>query len=524
MEYPNESSLRELLQLLRRGLLPALVVGGLLGAGAFVYRGEEAPVFEAEASLVASQNAAPASAVGVTLLTSSPIDVRAYRAAATSPAMLNTILGKLGVSDPGHADRERLLSRLDVSVEETTVSSLIHVVATSASAADSAAIANATADALLEWDQQRAVRSLNSIVQTLDAQINGIDEQIRAEQSGGGDAARINGWLTSRNELLSQRDAARALRTAAVGRLEILSPALEPDAPLPKRQVTYALASALLGAFVVVAYLLLRNALDPRMRSAEELVAAIGVPVLAEFTLPRRESRSIEPETANFLRAGVLYGLQGSGPTVLLVASSDGGEGSASVAFGLAESLARGDQRTLFIDADLRRPMSGAHYNLDPTRAVSLDQYLADEGLRFEPAELRVSKQQFIHVVPSFRPVPHASELLMRGFRARIEEWSRGYDIVVVNAPPLLRVSDGLTMAVYCSGVLLVCNLRKANRNKIRRATQLLERVRVRLVGAAVTGGGREGEAAAEVALPSSDSRAWARRAPRVAAGPVRRQ
>ncbi len=422
------------------------------------------------------------------------IDVRAYRTAIESPAMLNEVLKLLGEPEPTGRDRSRLFRQISVGIEQTQVSSLIHIDGYSSTPDGSARVATAVTEALIAWDQQRAVRSLDSIVETLNHQIQAIEEQVRINQTATGDQARINALLSSQNSLIQQRDAALALRTSAVGRLEVLSPPVAPEEPIGNRKTMYAFAAGLLGALGVVAVYLIRNALDNRMRTSDEFFAVTGVPVLAEFVRPRKPSQLITLEEANYLGASITYGQPGEGPKVILVTSVESGEGSASVAFGLAASIANNAQNVLLIDADLRNPVSREAFALPFGSFTGFDEYLSNPRTPLVPVDHKIGGSPYLHVVPSYKPVGNASALLVRGFRSKIDEWSASFDVVLVHAPPLLTVADGLIMAPYCSGALIVCDLRVTTRNRVRRALQLLERLGVPVFGAATTGGHLEVE------------------------------
>lgn len=494
MQYPNETSLKELLRVLRRALIPAAVIAVGLGALTYYLRGQVSDIFAATSTLVLSSGSAPASAIGITLLTSPMIDVTAYRTAIESPAMLNDALRSLGVENPSGRDRSSLLSQISVGIRQTPASSLIEIETYSTTPEGAVRVGMAVTEALIAWDQQRAVRSLDSIVETLSAQIQALEEQIRITQTSGGTEGRVNALITSQNSLIQQRDAALALRTSAVGRLEVLAPPVEPERPISSRRMLYTVAAALLGAVGVFAIYLIRNALDSRMRNSDDFFAETGVPVLAEFARPRRPVQFITLEEANYLGASITFGHGSEEPKVILVASVEPGEGSSSVAFGLAASIATNAQNVLMVDADLRTPVSKEAFALPFGAMTSFDEYLSNPRQSLVAIDHKISGSPYLHVVPSYKSVSNAPALLVRGFRSRVQEWSASFDVILVHAPPLLAVADGLIMAPYCTGVLLVCDLKVTNRNRVTRALRLLERLEVPILGAATTGGDWEQE------------------------------
>src|SRR5690606_32992239 len=326
---------------------------------------------------------------GVSLVTATVIDVTAYQAAATSGPVLTAALGSLGMAAPT-ANELRDFKRLTaVRVENASQSSLIHIAFKNADAEFAAEAANAVAQAMLQWDTQRATQNLQTIVDTLESQIAAVDDEIgqltatRAEATAAGDSAPADVEAAARLEFNSARDglvalradrtnqlnAARALITSAVGHLEVLEPAvpsLEPVSPRPTRNAALAFV---LGLFLVYGLVLLRDSLDTRFRGADDLVRATGLPVLGEFPRMPNGSRLLPREASSYLRTNVLFATSSSHPKVILVTSAGQSQGKTSVAASLGESFARNDYRTLLIDGDLRKPRLAEVFGLSAVTA-----------------------------------------------------------------------------------------------------------------------------------------------------------
>lgn len=488
MDYPDQNSLRDALRTLVFGFVPALVVGAALGAAVYLLAEQRPESFVAEGSLLVVNSTASPGSFDVSLVTAPRIDAAAYRAAALSGPVLDGALVELGVAEPSPAEREALVDATEIEIIDMDASSVIRIATTGASADQAASRANALADALLEWDQRRAYRTLATVTQTLEAQIEGADEQIASLEAAGTPQAQIDVRLAQRNDLSGQLNSARALMTSAVGRLEILDPAPVPSEPQSNRAALLALAAFVLGAFVVYATLIVRNAMDTRVRSMAAFSDASGVPVIAGFARTGRRARRIDSETANYLRAHILHAAAGATPVVVVVTSPHHDAERPKVAAALAESVARAGQRTLLIDADLRTPALGETYNVRPGDVPDLEGYLVHERNAFEPAKVPVASGPDLLLVPSTGSIHPPSEMLDRAFGVRLDQWKQHADVVVIDTPPILDVADVLSVAPHATGVLLVADLRTLTRQDARQAVDPLRHLGVPMFGAAVSG------------------------------------
>lgn len=478
---------RDLFDLIRRGLLLAIIVGVAAATAAYFLSEQLDPTYRARATLLASQPAS-AGSFGVTLVTAPPVDVTAYRTAATSSPVLREALERLGQATDDPAAIEEFSERINVRTESTNVSSLVHVEVEGEDPVEIAAQAQAVADSLLLWDRQRATSNLQNIVGTLEAEIAALDSQIT--EAGATDSVGAADQLSALQELRADRtmqlNSARALRNSAIGRLEILEPAqvpLEPVAPQPIRNAALAFV---LGVFLVYGLMLLRDALDTRLRGTEDLANTSGLPVLAEF--PRQPGqRRLPREAASYLRTNLLFQTASDHPKVILVTSSVSSQGKSSVALSLAESLARNEHRTLLIDADLRKPVMGKEYNLDSRIIPPLRTHLENPHEEFSPAHVAIDRNVSLDVIPSYDAAPNPSELLSQGFVSFLKRQMEQYDCIVIDSAPVLPVADTLTLAPHATGLVFAVSMADADRRSVQAALDLLGRIGVRILGTVAT-------------------------------------
>ncbi len=479
----------EALRLLRRGLLPALLVALLVGYLAYAWSARQDPVYEAQATVLASSATADFRSFGVAQVVAPPLDVSAYEAAAGSDQVSATVWTLLGRSQPSDSDLRSLRRDYRVRGTSSGTSSLVTVTAKAGLPADAASLANAVAEALVAWDVQRARRNIDQLVTSLEQQIASLTEQIRALQALGdpGRASEIDGLITFQAQQQQSLSVARTMSASAVGRLEMLQTASLPAAPVAPRPLTTALLAALVAVVLTYVALIVKNALDTRIGSVEELEALTGLPILAEFQRQPKPTRRLPRETASYLRTGVLFATADAETRVIMVTSGHMGEGKSAVAMNLAESFARNDYRTLLVDADLRQPVLFQEYGLRRGQASDLLDFLQNPSGSHMVARIPLGGKQRLDIVPSFQVSSQAAEVLSRGFDACVDLWSQEYDVIIIDSPPVMAVADALTIAPYCTGTVLAVNMRRADRRPVRATIELLQRLGVRLLGIAAT-------------------------------------
>jgi polysaccharide biosynthesis transport protein len=479
MDETIELTLRDVLEFVRRGLLWALLLAVLAATIGFALSRRIEPTYLARATLVATHLDPSARAFGTVLLTAPPLDAGTYRTAILSRAVIGPAVESL--TEAGITSGV-LGGQLAVTTEGTTATTIIRIEVRSTDAARSAAIANAVAEAAVRWDEGRATRTLETIIDALQAQIEGID----AELSTPLDDNTREGLLRSRGDLSIQLSSARALRNAAVGRLEPLEAALTPQVPIAPNPRRTAVVAGLLAAVLAYAVRLARQILDVRVRSVDELGTATGLPILTEFPTSRSRDHRLSREAASYLRTNLLFDLAAVHPKVILVTGYGPNHGKSSVAITLAESFAMQGYRTLLMDADLRRPVTGAVYQLEPERVASLLDALGSD-VRKQVAEVRVARGAAMDVYPSFAPVANPTELLGNRLGPLLARVKSRYDVIVLDSAPLLPVADTLAIAPHASAAVFVVSMRDANRRHIKKGLALLQRAAVPVVGLATT-------------------------------------
>jgi succinoglycan biosynthesis transport protein ExoP len=495
MQQDIDISISDLFRFIRRGLIWALLLGAAAGGLAYYYGQNQELYYRASATVIAAQNAPDFRPFGVSPVVAPSLDASAYRAAVLSDPVMTDALASMGVAEPSAQEIRRLRRNTSVRTEIARDSSLVYITTTESTPEAAATSANKVAEALVNWDKWRATRYVTQAVEIIESKIEVLEEEIRALQvAGGADAqTQIEGLTRQLADQQSNLSNARVMLLSSMPRLEVLDPAAVPTTPITGNIMLNTALAFVLGVMLVYGLLLLRAALDTRLRGTEDLARVSGLPVLAEFPKLTRGSRRLPAEASSYLRTNLLFATADAHPKVILVTSARMTEGKSSVALSVAESFARNDYRTLLVDGDLRKPVIADEYKLDPKRHPSFRTYLENPHKELEPAHVAINLTQRLSVIPTFQAVNSPAELLSRGFRECLERWRHDYDVIIIDSAPVLAVADTLTIAPFCTGTVLVASQQSSDRRQVRAAVELLQRLGVRTLGVAATHVSRQG-------------------------------
>lgn len=260
-----------------------------------------------------------------------------------------------------------------------------------------------------------------------------------------------------------------------------------PIAPDRKKLAAFGAAAALLLA-LGVAWLRMRN--DSRIRSAEDLEKASGVGVLGMLPIAKELTRTKQgsfPEPKDFhtrealrkLRTNLRFVDVDNPPHSVVVTSSVPAEGKSTVVANLARVLARSGQKTLLIDADMRRPVIAKGFEIDGE--VGLSQMLAG-SVTADDAIQRIGDTR-LWVLPAGQIPPNPSELLgSRRMHDLVAEMSKDY-FVIIDAPPVLAVTDAQLLSRHTDGAILVSMPGRSRAESVAKAVEA-----IRVVGGTVFG------------------------------------
>jgi capsular exopolysaccharide synthesis family protein len=271
--------------------------------------------------------------------------------------------------------------------------------------------------------------------------------------------------------------------------LTIIHPAQVPALPTsPKVDLDLALG-LITGLIIGLALAVLRERLDTRVRTGEDVGQYVNAPILGVVPLDKRtgaspvafrgNERSPRAEAIRQLRTNLQYINVDAPPKLIVVTSAVSGEGKSTVAVNLASALAEVGFRVCLIDADLRRPRVAAY--LDLVAGAGLTSILAGKASIVDVIQPMGPN---FSVITSGPVPPNPAELLASAhFRAVLKDLAGQNDYVVIDSAPLLPVADGSQVASAADVTLLVVQAKRTNHEQLRRAADSLERVGASLGG-----------------------------------------
>lgn len=241
-----------------------------------------------------------------------------------------------------------------------------------------------------------------------------------------------------------------------------------------------------LGALIAVA----REALDTTVRTTDIASGLLRAPVLGVIDFDPNSTKNPlllkgatstgRAEALRQLRTNLQFVNATSSTEVMLITSAVPGEGKSLTSVNLALSFAEFGERVLLVDADLRRPTLAGY--LDVERDIGLSGVLAGT------TELEQAIQPWgtdgLHVLPSGQLPPNPAELLgSKAMSDLISKVRTDFDKVVIDAPPLLPVTDAALVSAYADGVVMVIRWGRTHRSQVTGAVEALAQVKATLLG-----------------------------------------
>ncbi|HET9873720.1 MAG TPA: polysaccharide biosynthesis tyrosine autokinase, partial [Propionibacteriaceae bacterium] len=273
-------------------------------------------------------------------------------------------------------------------------------------------------------------------------------------------------------------------------RATILAPAqipLEASSPRVPRNLALGLAlGLLLGAGVA----LLRHILDTKIRNDQDVHAVTDSAVLGVIpfdagapshpVVMHDDALGARSEAVRRLRTNLQFVDVAERSKSIVITSSIPGEGKSTTALNLAVSLADAGLKVILVDADLRRPSVAEYLGLEGS--VGLTTVLigrAEIGDVVQPWQ-----QTSLDILPAGQVPPNPSELLgSKAMGALLQSLTETYDMVLLDSPPLLPVTDAAVLSKFAGGTLVVVGADRIHRPQLRDALESLTTVGANVQG-----------------------------------------
>ncbi len=304
-------------------------------------------------------------------------------------------------------------------------------------------------------------------------------------------------------ELLNKAQELKIVRASAVGNVRILDHALSAIKPVKPKKALIAVLATLLGGMLGMGMVFVRDMLRQGVKTPEEVEAKTGLPVYAtipdseqlkllernarksgrgDFLLARSAPKDLAIESLRSLRTNLAFALMEAPNNRIMITGPSPGVGKSFVSANLAELLAETGKKVLLIGADLRK--GHLHKNFGLPGDKGLADMLVDPALN-----TIVPAGENLHMIAGGKYPPNPSELLMSpNFTQLLEKVSAQYDVVIIDTPPVLAVTDAAIIGEQCGTTFMVVRAELNPAREIDYATKRLQQAGVNVRGAVLNG------------------------------------
>lgn len=455
-----------------------IVLGTVLGAGAaYVSSRLTTPVYAASTTLLINEAPSSGKTTDYTSILTSERLARTYSEMMTKTPVMESVRQALGLDiDPGalarrvsvNLVRDTQLVVLQVEHEDPqTAANLANTIPEEFAKKNAALQANRYADSKANLTKE--IETLKEQITAKQNEINAISAQ--KTPTSDAELSRLNSELTQLRQssafLLQSYENIRLAEAQSTSNIVVVEEAQVPAAPVRPRTLQNTLLGAVVGLLLSMGIIFLIEYLDDRVRTPEQIDKVLRLPVvglIARMTsgaakgepalIAMREPRSPIVEAFRSLRTNIQFAGVDQPIRTLLVSSAGPSEGKSTVAANLAVVMAQAGLKVALIDCDLRRPT--VHKKFEMTNRAGLtDVMLQDPGQW--SSVLQPTGVNNLSVVMSGSLPPNPSELLgSKRMKQFLEHLHKSCDMVIIDAPPLLPVTDALVLAPMADGVVLV--------------------------------------------------------------------
>ncbi len=483
-----------------------IALGTVLAAvSAYVTSKLTTPVYSASATLLINQAPNDKATDYTSILTSERL-ARTYSELLKQRPVLEETISSLGLD----LTTETLGRQVEVQLVRDT--QLIKLTVEDTDPARAALLANTIPQVFSQQNQElqasRYAASKNSLSQQLDdinrqiSQTQGAIDDIGSPKTAAEETelnrlqANLAQYRQSYTGLLQSYENVRLAEASATSNISVVEPATVPERPVRPRTLMNTALAGVVGLMLAVGVIFLIEYLDDSIRSPDQVREVLGLPVIGVIGIMESmagrlgapvaasDPRSPVAEAFRALRTSIHYAGVDRPVRSVLVTSAGPGDGKTTMAANLAVVMAQAGLRVILLDADLRRPATHKILNRPNRNGLTdlmIESAIGRDGVVQETAVRNLS------LITSGPIPPNPSELLSSQKMGQVLEWlATVSDVVIIDSPPMLAVTDATVLARKVDGVLLVVDSGATRIQAAAQAAARLEQVGARALGVVI--------------------------------------
>ncbi len=272
-------------------------------------------------------------------------------------------------------------------------------------------------------------------------------------------------------QLVGRAQELAVIKAGTIGNIRVIDTPMSFPKPIKPSKPLVVILSTTLAFFFAIALVLLRSFMTKGVEGPDA-IEALGLSVFGTIQkvgngdfgankrgretpiLAKTEPTNLSVEALRSLRTSLHFGMLDAKSNLLLLTSSRPGEGKSFLAVNLATVMAQAGQNVCLVDADIRRGYLRRYLGI-PKTALGLTDVLAGDATLDEV--IRKDPDTGLHFIPSGKYPPNPSELLMHeNFANTCAELDARFEMTIMDAPPLLAVTDPVIIGKYAGMILLV--------------------------------------------------------------------
>lgn len=500
-------NLHQLLRIGRRWWWLLLLAPLICGTVAYSVGNRQLPLYSATVVLKINPPVGPSG--GYSALQFAQNLTETYRREIVMSPVLDQVINQLGLPYDSD-DLERKSSSTAV-----TDTQLIRLSVSDTDPDQAALIANTIANTFIaKLNGETTARftaiqgALREQTDTIQTELDAIEAEIaRLDTMQNADDAAVQDQLASlriqmgqlQQQLTDLQLQSRSIGTDLVTsqtQVTISDPAIPPRVPYAPRVLFNSVLAAIVGFLIAAGAVALLQFLDNTVQGTTDIRALTGGSLLATIaTLPKLKPgvdqlyvvshpRSPAAEAIRLLRANLDFAAVVQPITSLAVSSTGPGEGKSTVTANLAVVMAQAGFSVVVIDADLRNPSQHQIFGVPNDRGLTT--LLLQPETRWQDFGARVSATGLM-LIPSGPIPPNPADLLsIDRLPVLLSQISKEADIVLLDTPPILTVSDPLLIGAKTDGMLLLTRAGHTRRDRLQMGVMTLQQAGIRLIGVVI--------------------------------------